>query len=264
MRRISKQFQALKDYIGEREMPQLQYEFDEIELHRCHFRITQKDKQFIFETAAKMKLSANHLCSLMIERCLPLVETALFKSKDEFDYDVIIQPEQYNVPRMPVYLEHRYEVGEYKENMFVVLTRETFLMLQYLKESLHFYSYCELFRLIVRYFNKNLDLSDLEMPKKDDDVNNKSSNMSIKIGNNDGSKAGNGHNEENKDGNEENIKEARERLRGVLGMIKGRLEKFRATRILIGTIVPINIRRIRATADCLYPPTQIFREKMVV
>ena len=199
MRRISKQFQALKDYIGEREMPQLQYQFDEIELHRCHFRITQKDKQFIFETAAKMKWSANHLCSLMIERCLPLVETALFKSKDEFDYDVIIQPEQYNLPRMPVYLEHRYEVGEYKENMFVVLTRETFLMLQYLKESLHFYSYCELFRLIVRYFNKNLDLSDLEMPKKDDD--------------------GNGHNEENKDGNEENIKEARERLRGVLGMI---------------------------------------------
>ena len=244
MRRISKQFQALKDYIGEREMPQLQYEFDEIELHRCHFRITQKDKQFIFETAAKMKWSANHLCSLIIERCLPLVETALFKSKDEFDYDVIIQPEQYNLPRMPVYLEHRYEVGEYKENMFVVLTRETFLMLQYLKESLHFYSYCELFRLIVRYFNKNLDLSDLEMPKKDDD--------------------GNGHNEENKDGNEENIKEARERLRGVLGMIKERLEKFRATRILIGTIVPINIRRIRATADCLYPPTQIFLEKMVV
>ncbi len=93
MRRISKHFQALKDYIGEREMPQLQYEFDEIELHRCHFRITQKDKQFIFETAAKMKWSANHLCSLMIEKSLPLVETALFKSKDEFDYDVIIQPE---------------------------------------------------------------------------------------------------------------------------------------------------------------------------
>ena len=239
MRRISKQFQALKDYIGEREMPQLAYEFDEIELHRCHFRITQKDKQFIFETAAKMKWSANHLCSLMIERCLPLVETALFKSKDEFDYDVIIQPEQYNVPRMPVYLEHRYEVGEYKENMFVVLTRETFLMLQYLKESLHFYSYCELFRLIVRYFSKNLDLSDLEMPKKDDDG-------------------------ECKDGNEESIQDARERLRGVLGMIKERLVKFRATRILIGTIVPINIRRIRATADCLYPPTQLFLEKMVV
>ena len=65
MRRISKQFQALKDYIGERGMPQLQYEFDEIELHRCHFRITQKDKQFIFETAAKMKWSANHLCPLV-------------------------------------------------------------------------------------------------------------------------------------------------------------------------------------------------------
>ena len=260
MRRISKQFQALKDYIGERGMPQLQYEFDEIELHRCHFRITQKDKQFIFETAAKMKWSANHLCSLMIERCLPLVETALFKSKDEFDYDVIIQPEQYNVPRMPVYLEHRYEVGEYKENMFVVLTRETFLMLQYLKESLHFYSYWELFRRIVRYFNKNLDLSDLEMPKKEDDMN----NMGIKIGNNDGSKAGNDNNGGCKDGNEESIKEARERLRGVLGMIKERLEKFRATRILIGTIVPINIRRIRATADCLYPPTQIFLEKMVI
>ncbi len=260
MRRISKQFQALKDYIGEREMPQLHYEFDEIELHRCHFRITQKDKQFIVETAAKMKWSANHLCSLMIERCLPLVETALFKSKDEFDYDVIIQPEQYNIPRMPVYLEHRYEVGEYKENMFVVLTRETFLMLQYLKESLHFYSYCELFRLIVRYFNKNLDLSDLEMPKKDDD----GKNMSSKIDNNEISKAGHDNNEGSEDGNEENIKEARERLRGVLGMIKERLEKFRATRILIGTIVPINIRRIRATADCLYPPTQIFLEKMVV
>ena len=260
MRRISKHFQALKDYIGEREMPQLQYEFDEIELHRCHFRITQKDKQFIFETAAKLKWSANHLCSLMIEKSLPLVETALFKSKDEFDYDVIIQPEQYNVPRMPVYLEHRYEVGEYKENMFVVLTRETFLMLQYLKESLHFYSYCELFRLIVRYFNKNLDLSDLEMPKKDDDENNKSS----KIGKNKISKAGHDNNEEGKEGNEENIKEARERLRGVLGMIKERLEKFRATRILIGTIVPINIRRIRATTDCLYPPTQIFLEKMVI
>ena len=260
MRRISKHFQALKDYIGEREMPQLQYQFDEIELHRCHFRITQKDKQFIFETAAKMKWSANHLCSLMIEKSLPLVETALFKSKDEFDYDVIIQPEQYNLPRMPVYLEHRYEVGEYKENMFVVLTRETFLMLQYLKESLHFYSYCELFRLIVRYFNKNLDLSDLEIPKKDDEVNNKSS----KIGKNDVSKAGRDNNREGKDGNEENIKEARERLRGVLGMIKERLEKFRATRILIGTIVPINIRRIRATADCLYSPTQIFLEKMVV
>ncbi len=260
MRRISKHFQALNDYIGEREMPQLQYEFDEIELHRCHFRITQKDKQFIFETAAKMKWSANHLCSLMIERSLPLVETALFKSKDEFDYDVIIQPEQYNVSRMPVYLEHRYEVGEYKENMFVVLTRETFLMLQYLKESLHFYSYCELFRLIVRYFNKNLDLSDLEMPKKEDEVNNKGS----KIGKNDVSKAGHDNNGEGKDGNEESIKEARERLRGVLGMIKERLEKFRATRILIGTIVPINIRRIRATADCLYPPTQIFLEKMVI
>ena len=260
MRRISKHFQALKDYIGEREMPQLAYEFDEIELHRCHFRITQKDKQFIFETAAKMKWSANHLCSLMIERCLPLVETALFKSKDEFDYDVIIQPEQYNVPRMPVYLEHRYEVGEYKENMFVVLTRETFLMLQYLKETLHFYSYCELFRLIVRYFNKNLALSDLEIPKKDDEVNNKGS----KIGMNKISKAGNGHNEEGKEENEENIKEARERLRGVLGMIKERLEKFRATRILIGTIVPINIRRIRATADCLYQPTHIFLENMVV
>ena len=260
MRRISKHFQALKDYIGEREMPQLQYEFDEIELHRCHFRITQKDKQFIFETAAKMKWSANHLSSLMIEKSLPLVETALFKSKDEFDYDVIIQPEQYNVPRMPVYLEHRYEVGEYKENMFVVLTRETFLMLQYLKESLHFYSYCELFRLIVRYFNKNLDLSDLEMPKKDDDENNKSS----KIGKNEISKAGNGHNEEGKEENEGNIKEAKERLRGVLGMIKERLEKFRATRILIGTIVPINIRRIRATADCLYPPTQLFLENMVI
>ena len=261
MRRISKHFQALKDYIGEREMPQLQYEFDEIELHRCHFRITQKDKQFIFETAAKLKWSANHLCSLMIEKSLPLVETALFKTKDEYDYDVIIQPEQYNVPRMPVYLEHRYEVGEYKENMFVVLTRETFLMLQYLKESLHFYSYCELFRLIVRYFNKNLDLSDLEMPKKEEDENNKSSKI---IGKNDGSKVGNDNNGEGKDGNEENIKEARERLRGVLGMIKERLEKFRATRILIGTIVPINIRRIRATADCLYPPTQIFLEKMVV
>ena len=260
MRRISKQFQALKDYIGEREMPQLQYEFDEIELHRCHFRITQKDKQFIFETAAKMKWSANHLCSLMIERCLPLVETALFKSKDDFDYDVIIQPEQYNVPRMPVYLEHRYEVGEYKENMFVVLTRETFLMLQYLKESLHFYSYCELFRLIVRYFNKNLDLSDLEMPKKDDDEDNKSS----KIGKNARSEEGYDNNGEGKDGNEENIEEARERLRGVLGMIRDRLEKFRATRILIGTIVPINIRRIRATADCLYPPTQIFLEKLVI
>ena len=261
MRRISKHFQALKDYIGEREMPQLQYQFDEIELHRCHFRITQKDKQFIFETAAKMKWSANHLCSLMIERCLPLVETALFKSKDEFDYDVIIQPEQYNLPRMPVYLEHRYEVGEYKENMFVVLTRETFLMLQYLKESLHFYSYCELFRLIVRYFNKNLDLSDLEMPKKEDNMNNMGSKI---IGNSDGCKAENDNNGGCKDGNEGNIKEARERLRGVLGMIKERLEKFRATRILIGTIVPINIRRICATADCLYPPTQIFLEKMVV
>ncbi|MBP5705671.1 MAG: hypothetical protein J6W76_00175, partial [Spirochaetales bacterium] len=112
----------------------------------------------------------------------------------------------------------------------------------------------------VRYFNKNLDLSDLEMPKKDDDENNKSS----KIGKNEISKAGNDNNEECKEGNEENIKEARERLRGVLGMIKERLEKFRATRILIGTIVPINIRRIRATADCLYPPTQIFLEKMVI
>ncbi|MBQ3923707.1 MAG: hypothetical protein II707_10450, partial [Spirochaetales bacterium] len=261
MRRISKHFQALKDYIGEREMPQLQYEFDEIELHRCHFRITQKDKQFIFETAAKMKWSANHLCSLMIEKSLPLVETALFKSKDEYDYDVIIQPEPTNVPRMPVYLEHRYEVGEYKENMFVVLTRETFLMLQYLKESLHFYSYCELFRLIVRYFNKNLDLSDLEMPKKDEDGNDMSSKI---ISKNDAIKAGHDNNEGSKEGNEENIEEARERLRGVLGMIKERLEKFRATRILIGTIVPINIRRIRATADCLYPPTQTFLEKMVI
>ena len=158
-------------------------------------------------------------------------------------------------------LEHRYEVGEYKENMFVVLTRETFLMLQYLKESLHFYSYCELFRLIVRYFNKNLDLSDLEMPKKDDDGNNMGSKI---IGKNDGSEAEKDNNEECKEGNEENIKEARERLRGVLGMIKERLEKFRATRILIGTIVPINIRRIRATADCLYPPTQIFLEKLVI
>ena len=259
MRRISKHFQALKDYIGEREMPQFMYEFNEIELHRCHFRVTQKDKQFIFETAAKMKWSANHLCSLMIERCLPLVETALFKSKEEFDYDVIIQPEPNNIPRMPVYLEHRYEVGEYKENMFVVLTRETFLMLQYLKESLHFYSYCELFRLIVRYFKKNLDLSDLEMPTKNDDGNNKSGKMSIKIGKNDRSDK----KDENKAGNEGNIKEARERLRGVLGKIKGRLEKFRSTRILIGTIVPINIRRIRATAAWLYPPTQIFLEKMV-
>ena len=162
---------------------------------------------------------------------------------------------------MPVYLEHRYEVGEYKENMFVVLTRETFLMLQYLKESLHFYSYCELFRLIVRYFNKNLNLSDLEMPKKEDDGNNENSKSS-KFCKNESGKAGNDNSEERKEENEENIKEARERLRGVLGKIKGRLEKFRATRILIGTIVPINIRRIRATADCLYQPTQIFLEKM--
>ena len=147
--------------------------------------------------------------------------------------------------------------------MFVVLTRETFLMLQYLKESLHFYSYCELFRLIVRYFNKNLDLSDLEMPKIDDDGENMNSNMSIKIGNSDECEAETDNNEGSKEGNEKNIKEARERLRGVLGMIKERLEKFRATRILIGTIVPINIRRIRATADCLYPPTQLFLEKMV-
>ena len=93
---------------------------------------------------------------------------------------------------------------------------------------------------------------------------------SNKIGKNEGndnnkeSKTGNDNNEEGKAENDENIKEARERLRGVLGKIKGRLEKFRATRILIGTIVPINIRRIRATADCLYPPTQIFLEKMVV
>ncbi|MBP5449387.1 MAG: hypothetical protein J6Y01_04640, partial [Spirochaetales bacterium] len=78
------------------------------------------------------------------------------------------------------------------------------------------------------------------------------------------SEEGYDNNGEGKDGNDENIKEARERLRGVLGMIKERLEKFRATRILIGTIVPINIRRIRATADCLYLPTQIFLEKMVI
>ena len=61
---------------------------------------------------------------------------------------------------MPVYLEHKYTVGDFSENMFVVLTRETFLMLQYLKEQLHFYSYSELFRLIVWYFYKNLDLED--------------------------------------------------------------------------------------------------------
>ena len=261
MRRISKHFQALKDYIGEREMPQLKYEFNEIELHRCHFRINKSDKQFIFETAAKLKWSANHLCSLMIERCLPLVETALFKSKDEFDYDVIIQPEPTNVPKMPIYLEHRYEVGGFKENMFVVLTRETFLMLQYLKEQLHFYSYCELFRLIVWYFNKNIDLSDLEMPtKEEDDGNGNNRNSKNKYGKNDR----NGENNESKEKNEKIIKEARERLRGVIGKIDERLEEFRRTHILISTIVPINIRRIQATADCLYPPTQIFLEKMVI
>ena len=220
--KISKHFQALKDYIGEKEVSKFGYEFCEIELHRCHFRITKEYKQFIFRTAAKLKWSANHLCNVMIEKCLPLVETALFKSKDEYDYDVIIQPEYTGVPRIPAALEHRYETGEYKENMFVVLDREVFLMLQYLKESLHFYSYSELFRLIVLFFKKNLDVTDCE-----------------------------------------NKEEATERLRGVVGKIKGRLEKFRSTHILISTIVPINIRRIRATAACLYPPTQIFLEKMI-
>ena len=260
MRRISKHFQALKDYIGEREMPKLPYEFDEIELHRCHFRITKKDKQFIFQTAAKMKWSANHLCNVMVEKCLPLVETALFKSKDEYDYDVIIQPENTGIPRMPVYLEHRYETGEYKENMFVVLTREAFLMLQYLKESLHFYSYSELFRLILLFFKKNLNLSDLEIPTKEDDGNGNNRNGKNKYYKNDRD----GKNDENTEKNEKIIKEARERLRGVVAIIDKRLEEFRRTRILIGTIVPINIRRIQATAACLYPPTQIFLEKMVV
>ena len=58
--------------------------------------------------------------------------------------------------------------------------------------------------------------------------------------------------------------EVRERVRKVVGKIQRRLEVFRSTRILIGTIVPINIARIRATKACLYPPTQIFLEKMVV
>ena len=73
-----------------------------------------------------------------------------------------------------------------------------------------------------------------------------------------------GENDENNDENEKIIKEARERLRGVIGKIDERLTEFRRTHILIGTIVPINIRRIQATADCLYPPTQFFLEKMVV
>ena len=221
MRRISKHFQALKDYIGEREMPSL-LPFDEIELHRCHFRIDKSDKQYIFETAAKMKWSANKLCNVMIEKCLPLVETALFKSKGEWDYDVIMGQDP-DPDRMPVYLEHKYTVGDFSENMFVVLTRETFLMLQYLKEQLHFYSYSELFRLIVWYFYKNLDLKNCV-----------------------------------------DEKEAVERLRKVAGRIRDRLEVFRGRQILDGTIVPSNIWRIRATKSCLFPPTQIFLEKMVV
>ena len=225
--RISKQYQALKDYIAEKESPLSQ--FYEIELHRCHFRIDASDKQYIFKTAAKLKWSANHLCSVMIEKCLPLIETALFKGDGELDCDVIMGVEP-DPDRMPIYREHKYTAGKFNQNMFVVLTRETFLILQYLKEQLHFYSYSELFRLIVSYFYYNLDLENLDEEKGEDEV----------------------------------AEEMKERVRGVVGKIKERLEVFRSTQILIGTIVPINIRRIRATKDCLYPPTQIFLEKMVV
>ena len=226
--KISPHFKALKEYIGEKELPPSP--FDDIELHRCHFRIEKSDKQYIFETAAKMKWSANHLCNVMIEKCLPLVETALFKGKDELDHDVIMGEDPKSFSRIPIYLEHKYRVGDFSENMFVVLTRETFLMLQYLKEQLHFYSYSELFRLIVWYFYKNLDLENIDEEKDEKEV----------------------------------AAEVRERVRKVVGKIQVRLEVFRSTRILIGTIVPINIARIRATKACLYPPTQIFLEEMVV
>ena len=76
--RISKQYQALKDYIGEREVPVVS-PFEELDIHRCHFRVHKSDKQYICATAAKLKWSATHLCSVMIEKCLPLIETALFK-----------------------------------------------------------------------------------------------------------------------------------------------------------------------------------------
>ncbi len=258
--KLSPHLIALKKYVGIRNVTN---ETKVLEIHRCHFRVTEWEKRFVFETAAKLRWSANHFCEVMIEKCLPLVETALFRREDELDSDVVV-PIETGVSRCPVIQEHRYTVGEFKENIFVVLTNEAFYMLQYLKETLHFYSYCELFRLIVWFFYNNLDVSDLDMPSRDgEDENGKNRNWKDrKDGELKNKKDGN-KNERNENENKDGTA-ARERLRGTIGIIDKRLAEFRATPILIGTIVPEILRRVRATASCLYPPTQIFLEKMVV
>ncbi|MBR6061727.1 MAG: hypothetical protein IKP67_06600 [Spirochaetales bacterium] len=228
--KISEHFKALKKYVGQRKVED---HTNGLELHRCHFRITENDKSYIYETAQKLHWSMNKLCNIMIEKTLPLVETALFRNEEETDYDVIIEPEKTNISKCPIYMEHVYDVGGYKFNLFAELTRETFLMLQYLKEQLHFYSYCELFRLIVTFFKRHLDLSDIEYG-------------------------------EDKDENNKKLAESVERVRATVGVIAGRLERFRNTPKISRTIVREILDRVRATRACLYPPTQIFLEKMVV
>ena len=239
--RLSPHFIALKKYVGERNIKTTS---KGLEVHRCHFRVTEWEKEYIVETAAKLRWSANHLCNVMIEKSLPLVEMALFRSEDEYDCDIVV-PRESDYPRVKVDIEHIYSAGDYKKDVFMVLTRETFLMLQYLKEHLHFYSYGELFRLILWYFYKNLDVSDIEYLEFEEDDTEKQK-------------------EEKKKKNKEKCTEARERLRAVVGLIDGRLAEFRCVPKFISTIVPINLARIRSTAACLSPETQIFLEKMVI
>ena len=127
----------LKKYVGRKEFQDEDKIYpltDKLEaVHRAHFRITEQEKEFLEKTASILNKSVNDLSVVLIEKMLPLIETQVFRTVDEME-------------------EHYYNVGGYQIDLFVTMAEETFFMLQYLKETLHFYSYCEVFRFVVDFF----------------------------------------------------------------------------------------------------------------
>ena len=202
-------YAELKRYVGRKNFQNegdIYPRYDKINaLHRSHFRITDRQQNFLEKAAMTLGKTVNDLSALLIEKMLPLIETQVFRTVEELE-------------------EHHYNAGGYQTDLFVTLTEETFQMLQYLKETLHFYSYCEVFRFVVDYFMESCEWGE--------------------------------------DG--ENVVDVKAKILNCIYQIRHECRRIYRIKKKACTIVQSILHRVRTTKGCLFHSGQIYLQKLLV